>query len=335
MVEVIAFSSAVILTLIATPIMINLAHKFKIIDTPHGTLKTHAHPTPYLGGVAIFAAVAISSIAFLGGSSWLALFLAGTGFLCITGLIDDIYTLTPATKFTLQGAGCTTLLISLSAVTGITPPLPVLAASLFFLFTLVNAINLVDIMDALASTIALVAMLGFMALGIFSSNSIITSLGAPIVGALLGFLWYNRKPARIYLGDAGSLLIGGVLGFFALLYGWGPTFGPKFFLAPCIVGIALIELVYLMAIRTAKRLPVYLGSPHHFAIYLKKLGWAWEAIIGFVTLAGTILNMLVLACAAEFISLPQLFIFLLLGLIPWTLIIYRTSTSTTQFPPNT
>jgi len=325
MVEVIAFSTAVLVSLILTPMMINLAHTFNIIDIPQGQLKTHKIPTPYLGGVAVYIALTTSSVMFLGMSSWLALFLAGTGFLCITGLVDDIYTLTPATKFTLQSAGCVTLLISLTAITGITPTLPMLTASLFFLLTLVNAINLVDIMDALASTIAFVAMLGFIGLGILGNNPAMVMLGLPVAGALLGFMWYNRKPARIYLGDAGSLLIGGILGFFALLYGWGPTLEPQFFLAPCIAGIALIEVVYLIIIRTTKRLPVYLGSPHHFAIYLKKLGWSWETIIGFVAFAGLILNAFVLACAAGIICMPQLFIFLGLGLIPWTLIIYRTS----------
>lgn len=335
MVEVIALVAALMATLLFTPLMIRCANAFNIIDVPHGSLKTHTAPTPYLGGIAIYASLVISSIAFLGITSWLALFLAGAGFLCLTGLIDDIYTLAPETKFLTQSAGCVTLLSSLTALTGITPSPLMLLASLFFLFTIVNAVNLVDIMDALASTICVIAMAGFAALGFLLHIPQALMLAACVIGALLGFLWFNRKPARIYLGDSGSLALGGILGFFVLLYGWSPTLTEHYFLAPCIAGVALIELVYLMIIRTAKGLPLYLGSPHHFALYLKRLGWNWWAIISFVALAGCILNCLVIACFMSLISLPQMFIILGLCLIPWTLIIYRTPTSATQSPPRT
>lgn len=323
MIELFSFSTALFLSLVLTPLMIRCANKFNIIDTPKGDLKKHDAPTPYLGGIAIWAALAVSSILFLGLTSWLALFLAGTGFLCITGLIDDIYCLAPSTKFILQTAGCVTLLISLTAITGITPPAYMLALNLFFLFTIVNAVNLVDIMDALAGTTALISMLGFIALAIIDSNSTALLLGTAVTGAIMGFLWYNKRPAKIYLGDAGSLTIGGILGFFALLYGWGTTLGANYFVGPCITGIVLIELIYLIIIRSYLKIPVYLGSPHHFAIYLKKLGWSWGAIIFFVATSGLILNGLVIASALGTISITQLFAVLFASLIPWTLIIYR------------
>ncbi len=299
MVDVIAFSVALLISLIATPFMIRCANHFNIIDVPHGTLKTHKIPTPYLGGVAVYLAIALSSIMFLGLPLWLALFLVGTGFLCITGLVDDIYALAPETKFITQSAGCVTLLISLTAITGITPSLFMLTTSLFFLFTIVNAVNLIDIMDALASTASLIAMIGFVVLGVLGNRGAPALLGICIIGALTGFLWFNKRPAKIYLGDAGSLTLGGILGFFALLYGWGPTLEAQYFIAPCIAGLVLIELVYLIIIRTAKGLPVYIGSPHHFAIYLKNQGWNWASIIGFVALAGLLINVLVIACVME------------------------------------
>lgn len=302
--------------------MMYVARKKQIIDHPKGELKTHTQATPYLGGVGIYISLVITCLLLLPPSLWLMLFLTGAGFLCLTGLIDDIFTLDSKTKFLTQTAGSVTLLISLSSLTGVTPTTPLLIASLFFMFTMVNAINLVDIMDGLAGIICITAVTGSTLLSFLYKSELLT-LELTVIGAILGFLWYNKKPAQIYLGDAGSLLLGGVLGFFILQHSWQITFSYDFFIVPCIAGVALIELVYLMIIRTKLGLPFYLGSPHHFAHYLKNKGWDWHSIIGFTFLAGITLNALVLSYAQELISFWFVWVLLIAGLIPWTFIIYK------------
>ena len=321
MMLVTTLSVACALTLIITPLMIALAKQKNIIDHPQGTLKTHPQPTPYLGGVAIYLALFISCLVLQPISIWLILFLTGAGFLCFTGLIDDIFTLDPKTKFLTQTAGCATLLISLSSMTGITPSTQVLLASLFFMFTIVNAINLVDIMDSLAATICLTSLSGSAVVSFLHKSPLFT-LELIAIGATLGFLWYNKKPAKIYLGDAGSLLLGGLLGFFMLQHSWQPNFSPDFFIVPCLTGVALIELVYLMIIRTKLGIPFYLGSPHHFALYLKRKGWSWMSIIVFVFMAGLALNGLVITYAQGIISFKTVWLLLIAGLVPWTYVIY-------------
>ena len=321
--------TALFLSLLLVPCMINLANKRNIIDMPSGTLKTHTQPTPYLGGVAVYLSITIASLLFFQAQLWLMLFLTGTGFLCITGLMDDIFTLDPKTKFLTQSAGCVTLIIALTAATGITPPLPIIGLSLFFMFTIVNAVNLVDIMDALAATACLTALIGSACLS-WMTNSLVFTLELTAIGALLGFLWYNRKPAQIYLGDAGSLTLGGALGFVVLFHSWQETLSYDYFMIPSLAGIVLIELIYLMIIRTAKGLPVYLGSPHHFALYLKRQNWSWGAIISFVFIAGMSLNTLIVGYKLAYISFTQTWIMFLVGLLVWTYIIYCRSSEATQ-----
>lgn len=321
MVIIATLALSCICALVLTPLMISLAKKKNIIDHPHGDLKTHAQPTPYLGGVAIYFALLLSCFLLQPLSLWMLLFLTGAGFLCFTGLIDDILTFDPATKFLTQSAGCATLLISLSSLTNITPSVPVLLASLFFMFTVVNAVNLVDIMDGLAGTVCLTTIIGSAILS-WHAKSPLLFCELATIGAILGFLWYNKKPARVYLGDAGSLLLGGILGFFILKHSWQNSFSENFFVVPSLIGVALIELISLIIIRTKLGIPFYLGSPHHFAHYLKRAGWSWISIIGFVFAAGMVLNCLVIAFAQGFITFKSVWLLLTAGLIPWLYIIY-------------
>ncbi len=321
------------LSLVFIPLMISLARKKQIIDHPQGDLKTHAAPTPYLGGVGIYLAILTTCLALQPVSLWVTLFLTGSAFLCFTGLIDDIFTLDPKTKFLTQSAGCVTLLISLSSLTGISPNAPVVFASLFFMFTIVNGVNLVDIMDSLAATICITALAGSAALS-FLHNSPLLGLELITIGAVLGFFWYNKKPAQIYLGDAGSLLLGGLLGFFLLKHSWQHDFSYDFFIIPALAGVPLIELVSLMVIRTKLGIPFYLGSPHHFALYLKRKNWPWLQIIGFTFASGVALATLVIAYALEFISFWMTWGILIAALFPWLYLIYGPGTASTQSQPH-
>ena len=311
------------IALFTTPLMIKLANKLNIIDSPTTPLKTHSLPTPYLGGIALYISLCISTLLFLKIQPWIGLFLTGTGFLCITGLIDDIYQLDPKTKFILQGAGCVTLLISVTAATGITPATPILLLSLLFLFTIVNAVNLVDIMDLLATTIASTSLLGLIGLSFIAHHNNLLLLEIITLGALLGFMWYNKKPAQIYLGDAGSLTLGGILGFLILTHAWKSEFIQDLFAIPLVAGVMLIEIIFLIIIRIKYSIPFYLGSPHHFMHYLKQKNWSWLKILGLTASAGIALNIITIAYKLNYLSFGQLWFIALLGLIPWTMIIYR------------
>ena len=88
-----------------------------------------------------------------------------------------------------------------------------------------------------------------------------------------GFLYFNKTPAKIYLGDAGSLLIGGLLATIPFMIPWG-TYTIFGFLTPVIIlGVPLVEVASLIIIRTYKKIPFYFGSPDHFAHYLFDQGW--------------------------------------------------------------
>src|SRR5262245_30778666 len=183
----VAFAVAVI----CTPLARRLALALGVLDAP-GPLKIHREPVPYLGGLAVFVALAV-----VVAPTHLS-YLLPLGLAAALGIADDIHDLPPVIRLLSQ--------ITIGCIAGIVAPAPgpfglLITAALVVI--LVNAVNLIDGMDALASCVVAVSAIGFAAVG---GDARILAFG--VVGALAGFLLFNRPPARIYLGDGGSYLLG-------------------------------------------------------------------------------------------------------------------------------
>ncbi len=301
--HLIAGALAVSLGLYLTPVVIAAAKKIGFLDSPDGRLKQHKQPVPYLGGIAVFLPfIATLGICYPFDNDILWLLL-GSCLLLFVGLIDDFKALTPRQKFLGQ------LLASLCFLKGqfslktdsfmsyINLPF-----SLLWMLTVMNAFNLVDVMDGLCGTLALTAALsaiGFSAyLELYQTSLFFTALA----GSLIGFLWYNKPHARIYLGDAGSLFIGGIFAAMPLLFVWpdrvldvlsyhipGPlsVFLPSvnlFFLPTLMLAAPLLEVCVLFIVRSWLGIPFYNGSPHHFALYLQRRGWSKWHVLGFASM---------------------------------------------------
>ena len=175
--------------------------------------------------------------------------------------------------------------------------------SIFWMLLIINAFNLVDVMDGLATTLAIGAIGSFLMVAVFFDNHPVIILLCSLLGGLCAFLWYNKPVAKIYLGDAGSLFIGGLLSIIPFLFNWG-AYTPCGYLTPLIVlAIPLLEVSTLIVIRTCKRIPFYRGSPDHFSIYLQQNGWSKGFILGYVALLSLILGMVAFFFLINAISL--------------------------------
>lgn len=211
-----------------------LARRWRVLDQPDLARKTHAAPTPLLGGVAIYGAILLGcAAAWRSGAEWLAddahvqncvrMLLLSGGLFCAVGLWDDVCGLRPRTKFVLQAFAAVPYVVWGRAVEsvqvlGTEVVLGSLGVgfTLFWLVACANIINLVDGMDGLAATIGLIVC-GAIALrsGMDGVPGVLP-LALLCAGALLGFLWHNWPPARIFLGDSGSLLVGFIVGVLSI-----------------------------------------------------------------------------------------------------------------------
>jgi UDP-GlcNAc:undecaprenyl-phosphate GlcNAc-1-phosphate transferase len=307
----IPFSFACVLT----PLFRFVAHKTGLLDKPNGILKKHQQATAYLGGLAVYIAIVLVyflfnlfySDAFFADLS--GYYFLGITILLATGLIDDIFAISPFQKIVGQCLACIFFLragfffkkpiLSLFLPSFLCTPEKIfligVILSLWWMLSIINAINLIDVMDGLAVTVSFMALLGMLLYGGSFDKSFLV---VPFLGVLMGFFFYNKPRASIYLGDAGSLVLGGILATTPFIFGWGVSCKWRMVIAPLIILlIPIAELCWLVLIRTHLRIPFYNGSPHHLALYLKRWGWPVEKILTVTVLVGAACD-LIAKCVA-------------------------------------
>jgi UDP-GlcNAc:undecaprenyl-phosphate GlcNAc-1-phosphate transferase len=272
-------------TLAATPLAIALARRTGMLDTP-SALKPQAAPVPYLGGLAVFAGAAA------GGASGRPSVLLALGTALLLGAADDRYDLPPAARIAGQvavgAAVAATSPVQLPGAAGTVLLVPVTAL-------LVNGVNLLDGLDMLASGVCGVAAVAF-ALQLGGPGR---QLAAALAGALAGFLAFNRPPARVYLGDGGSYLLGTALA--VLLAGsWAPGSPTAHGVAGlAIVAVPVGEVVFAMVRRARGRRSPLAGDRGHPYDRLVARGWAPPASSGAYTAAEALIAGVALAAGSS------------------------------------
>jgi UDP-GlcNAc:undecaprenyl-phosphate GlcNAc-1-phosphate transferase len=286
-----AFLVAAVLAHYLTPMLRQAAIRFGIVDRPDGKLKNHRAPVPYLGGIAIYLSFLLSlALTVEFRREVLGILLAGS-IVVILGLIDDLGALGPSVK--LAGQVVAILALMKASVTiKLTFLHPALALPLSFLWLLAvtNAFNLIDIMDGLASSVGLIAAVVLACVAAGSGREEVGTLLAGLGGSLAGFLRYNVEPARIYLGDTGSLFLGLMLGALAM----NNSYTSKNLVASLspvvILGVPLFDMLFVMFIRWRRGIPIMRGSPDHFPLRLRKWRLTTRQTVGASTLASAILG---------------------------------------------
>ena len=221
------FSSSFVLVSLITPIMRKIALRIDFVDRPNLSHKTHKAPVPYLGGVAIIIGILIVSYSgvIIGNTSGVDFEIASSllfpaTLLGLVGLIDDRKGLSPESRFVAQTiAGIVTAVFLISTDTVGNPTGSVYLDALvtvLWVIGITNSINFFDNLDGgAAGTLAFVTF-GLFVIAQSNGQFFIGALSVTTLGAVLGFLLWNKSPARIYMGDAGALFLGIVVSVLAL-----------------------------------------------------------------------------------------------------------------------
>jgi UDP-GlcNAc:undecaprenyl-phosphate GlcNAc-1-phosphate transferase len=269
------------LVLMLTPLAIRLARRWGFVAHPSGD-RWHQRTTPMLGGVAIFLATipVFTLLPQAGGSNVLERFwalVAGAVLIFALGLYDDVRGLAPAAKVLGQIVAACVLLLQFGPPGALNKiPFALLTVPLIIIWVVgvTNAFNLLDNMDGLSAGIA-----GIVALTIFLYNHIqgdrqTAVLALLVAGACGGFLVFNFNPARVFMGDCGSLLLGYVLSSAVVL---GAAKAPTELLVAVFVPVAVMALPILdttlvTVLRAANRRPISQGGRDHLSHRLVALG---------------------------------------------------------------
>ena len=259
-----------------TPLMVHLGHQWGLVDQP-SERKIHVHPTPRLGGVAVY-------LGFLGSAllnsilpDWMIATLAAGSLLLIVGVIDDVWELPASSKLVAQlvAAG---IVIATGNVLTLFPSGPVgdvanVMLTLLWIVGITNAFNFFDGMDGLATGLAIL-IAGFMGAVAFETNQPgLGWLAIAIIGAGLGFLPYNfrgRKPAVIFLGDGGATFLGFTLACLAVKGNWADHSPIVSFSNPLLIfGVLIYDMIHITVervvtgkVRSIKEWLDYVGKDH-------------------------------------------------------------------------
>lgn len=322
---ILTFGLAFLLSLYGVPVARQAALKYGIVDSPDGQLKHQREPVPYLGGLAIYLAFLISlAFTFEFRHDVLGIVLAGT-LILLLGLIDDFGVLSPGVKLIGQFLAVFVLIksgirVNIAAL----PDWLDLILTVLWMLGIINAFNLLDIMDGLAAGVGFVCSACLLTVALLNGDQTLAFMLTALAGSLLGFLRYNFRPALIYMGDAGAMFIGLMLGAVAMI-GQYQGRHPLALLSPAfILGVPLLDTLFVVSMRLSRGVPVFVGSPDHLALRLRRHGFPVPVVVSLMYGASVLLGGIGLALLFVEVPLALVLVGLTgLGFIVTTLVMKR------------
>lgn len=319
-----AFVLATIASAIVTPIARWLALRLGAVSAPGGR-HVHATATPRLGGVAILTgfAVAFGALSFANSSvadivrseGWRSVgLLLGAAALSTLGFVDDVHGVRAAYKLAFQLVVATFAFvcgfrihsISVPGLGGLAMGVFALPVTVLWITGIVNAVNLIDGLDGLAAGVVLFAAITNFVVANLAGNVFIAATMATMGGAVLGFLFFNFNPARIFMGDAGSYFLGYVLATSVLIGGSSQkTSTAVALLAPCLaLGVPIFDTLLSMLRRFLERRPLFSPDRGHLHHRLLDMGLTHRRAV--LTLYGVSIVFSISAIAITFGSAWQI-----------------------------
>ena len=253
-----------LISFIATPLLRKLAASIDFVDNPERR-KLHVTPMPMLGGLAIyFGLVSATVMTNTRMHTEMMGIISGATVVTLFGLWDDRYGMRPLVK--LGGQALATLILITAGIQVTLFQAPALNVALTFLWVLgiSNALNLLDNMDGLAAGITAVISGFFLVLAVVEGLGVVSTLAAAMLGACVGFLYYNFNPATLFMGDAGSLLVGYILAVLGIKLTFAGRPQDVTWMIPIILlGLPIFDTTLVILSRLRHGRPVYQGGKDH------------------------------------------------------------------------
>lgn len=216
-----AFILALAVAFAATPAVKMLAIRIKAVDVPRDSRRMHKTPIPRLGGLAIFLGFLVSILIFGRTGPQMAAILVGAILLVALGMVDDVVALKPGIKFLGQIVAALIPTLAGVVITRFTNPFSAggyfnlgifsIPVTILWIVGITNAVNFIDGLDGLACGVSAIATVTMFVIAVLYSEYQIALMMAALAGACLGFLPYNMNPAKIFMGDTGSMFLGYIL----------------------------------------------------------------------------------------------------------------------------
>lgn len=270
---ILGFLIAAFIVYVVTPLMGRVAHRTGAVDTPTDERRMHELATPLLGGLAMYLGWMVSAMLLVEVDRSVWGIIGGATIVVAVGLFDDLYELEPVVKFIGQLLAIGVAVYFDTRITrigvpftGITWHLP-LAASLlvtgFWMAMIINMVNFIDGLDGLAAGVCGISALTFAVISLATGFASMGVLAAVLAGATFAFLRFNFHPASIFMGDAGSMLLGFVLACVSVESVMKGTAAVALVLPLLVLGVPFVDLFLIVWRRWRRGVPFYAPGQDH------------------------------------------------------------------------
>ncbi|OCA88275.1 undecaprenyl-phosphate alpha-N-acetylglucosaminyl 1-phosphate transferase [Bacillus sp. FJAT-27225] len=276
---IIAFFVSLFTVIICTPFVIKLAIKINATDKPNAR-KVHEKVMPRLGGLAIFLGVVTGFFAAGLHDQKVTGISIGAILVIIIGILDDKYGLSAKMKFLGQIAaagivvstGLTIDFISIPFMEKINLGIWAIPITIFWIVAITNAINLIDGLDGLAAGISSIGIATIAFMAFIAGKSLILALALILLGSTIGFLFYNFHPAKIFMGDTGSLFLGYSISILSLLGLYKSVTLFSIVVPIIILGVPIFDTTYAIIRRLVNKRPISAPDKSHLHHRMLALG---------------------------------------------------------------
>jgi UDP-GlcNAc:undecaprenyl-phosphate/decaprenyl-phosphate GlcNAc-1-phosphate transferase len=258
---------------VLTPFTATFADRVGVVDAPGDERRIHVTSTPLLGGLVIYLAVTVSMVLLAPWGATVKAILVGGSIIAVVGLIDDLIDMKPLVKFFGQLAAIAASIAFSVRMDSLSIPfvsssvhLPlavsIVVTALWFA-AIINMVNFIDGLDGLAAGICSISAVTFGAIAFSLARPDTGIVALVLAGATLSFLRFNFHPATIFMGDAGSMFLGFILGVLSVQGVMKSTATVALILPLLVLGVPFIDLFLIVFRRFRRRVPFYSPGQDH------------------------------------------------------------------------
>ena len=306
-----AFAVSLLVAYVMTPPVKRFAEKVGAIDVPRDNRRVHDHPIPRMGGLAIFIGFVLSLIFFVPMSTKVLGLLVGSVIIAVMGGVDDIVSLNPWVKLAGQivaalvaiRCGLVFDVISNPNIFAEETYIEIgwlsIPLTMLWIVGCTNAVNLIDGLDGLAVGVSAISSMTMLIVSLFVSEPVVSIILAALTGACLGFMPYNLNPAKIFMGDVGSQLLGFVLSTASIMGLFKLPAIITFFVPLLALALPLADTIFAFFRRILHGQSPFKADKGHFHHRLLAMGLNQKQVVAVLYGISAVLGLLAVLMAGD------------------------------------
>jgi len=326
-----AAASSFAVAYIMTPPVKNFAEKVGAIDVPKDDRRIHDHPIPRMGGLAIFIGFIVSMLIFVEMNKLVVGMLLGAVIIAVMGAVDDVVSLNAWVKLVFQVVAAVVAIrcgivfdaVSnpniLSNTTTIDVGYLSVPLTLIWIVGCTNAVNLIDGLDGLAVGVSAISSFTMLIVAMFVAEPTVAIILAALTGACAGFMPYNMNPAKIFMGDVGSQLLGFVLASASIMGLFKFHAIITFFVPLLALGVPIFDTAFAFIRRIANKQSPFHADKKHLHHRLLALGLSQKQSVAVLYGVSAVLGIFAVLLAGKntYVRIGCLVLALLVAFVVW------------------